>query len=68
MTERTVWFLVSELTKPAAEPFAVLRADTRERDDLGAIVAVVDSLHWSKEVADAVAEQRNREVEGSAIS
>lgn len=56
---KTVYFAVATLNEPTAEPYAVLRIDTDKRAGNGC-EAVVDSLHWSRDVAEAIAEQLNR--------
>ena len=59
---RTIWFMVADLHNPAAEPFMVLRADSSKPSGDG-ISATVESLHWDRDEAEAVAAERNeREV------
>jgi hypothetical protein len=64
---RAVWFIVCDFRSPAAEPFAVLRADINNRDESGGIVSTVSSLHWTKEEANLVAERQNAEIEQGAL-
>lgn len=59
MTERKVWYMVGDLTDPAAEPFAVFRVDTSVRDELGALEGTVVSLHWQREEAERVVHEFN---------
>lgn len=54
----TVWFFVGDLLNPAAEPFAILRVDVSKRVGDG-VEAIVDSLHWSREVAEQIAADLN---------
>lgn len=52
MTERAspIYYMVGDLTNPAAEPFVVVRVDVRECKD-GAVPAIVQSTHWTREEA-----------------
>lgn len=56
---RAVWYLVADLTEPAAEPFAVISADTSARCDGGGVEGTVVSLHWQREEAERVAHEFN---------
>ena len=55
-SQRTIWFVVADLTAPSGEPFAVLKVDTAKPSNNG-VEATVESLHWSREVAAQVAAQ-----------
>lgn len=55
---RHLYFAVADLVAPAAEPFAVVRIDTSKPVDGGA-EGIVDSLHWSRDVADLTAANLN---------
>lgn len=59
MTERTIWYIVGDLTNPTAEPFAVFKCDTSSRDEQGAIEAEVISLHWHREEAERIVHEFN---------
>lgn len=56
--QRTVWYLVADLTEPAAEPFAVISADVSVRRE-GGVEGTVVSLHWRREEAERVAHEFN---------
>lgn len=58
MTERTVWLLVADLTKPAAEPFAVVSVDTSIKRD-GGVEGTVVSVHWQREEAERIVHEFN---------
>jgi hypothetical protein len=66
MTDRTIWFQVFDITKPAAEPFMVVRIDTSIRRGTGCEGTVV-SLHWNRVVAEIEADRLNAEVIGSKM-
>lgn len=55
---RTVWYVLAELRNPSPEPFAVLSADTTQRDGCG-IVGTVVSLHMFREEAERVVHEFN---------
>jgi hypothetical protein len=55
---RTIWYVVADLTDPAAEPFAVLRVDTTIRRE-GGVEGTVVSLHWQREEAERIAHEFN---------
>lgn len=56
MAERTVWHLVADLTKPAAEPFAVVKVDTSIRRE-GGVEGEIVSLHWDRAEAERIAHE-----------
>ena len=58
MTQRTVWYLVGDLTEPAAEPFAVFRVDTSVQRE-GGVEGTVVSLHWQREEAERIVHEFN---------
>lgn len=53
LSKRTVWYMVGDLTNPAAEPFAVFKVDTSIRRE-GGVEGTVVSLHWQREEAERV--------------
>jgi hypothetical protein len=56
--KRTVWYVVADLTRPTAEPYAVMSVDTAVQCDGGVEGAVV-SLHWQRDHAERVAHELN---------
>lgn len=55
MTERTVFYLVGDVTSPTAlERFAVFRVDTSIKRD-GGVEGTVISLHCQREEAERIA-------------
>lgn len=58
MPQRTVWYLVADLKKPAAEPFAVISVDTTVRRESG-VEGTVVSLHWQREEAERIVHEFN---------
>lgn len=57
-SKRTVWYVLVELRNPSPEPFAVLSADTTQRDGDG-VVSTVISLHMLKEEAERIVHEFN---------
>jgi len=55
---RRIYFAVAELSNPRAEPYAVMRIDPGKRIGRG-VEARVESLHWSRYVAEQIAAQLN---------
>lgn len=55
---RTVWYVLAELRNPNPEPFAVLSADTTQREGDG-IVSTVVSLHMIREEAERIVHEFN---------
>ena len=58
VTARTVWYVVCDITQPAAEPFIVMRVDTSIRRD-GGVEGTVVSLHWRREDAERIVHELN---------
>ena len=59
--ERTVYFAVGDVTNPAPDqpPFIIVRVDVSNRSGNG-VEGIVESMHWSREVADETADRLNR--------
>lgn len=59
MSERTVWYVVADITIPtSAEPFVLMSVDTSVRRDKGCEGTVI-SLHWLREEAERIAHEFN---------
>jgi hypothetical protein len=58
MTDRTTWYVLSDLRNPSPEPFAVLSVDTTDKKD-GGLVATVVSLHMIREEAERIVHEFN---------
>lgn len=58
MSDRTVWYVVADLTRPCDEPFAVLRVDTSVRSESG-VEGEVISLHRHRDDAEDIAGRLN---------
>lgn len=58
MGQRTVWYVVCDVTNPAAEPYMVMSVDTSLKREGGVEGAVV-SLHWQREEAEHVVQEFN---------
>jgi hypothetical protein len=56
--ERTVWYVVADMTQPGGEPFVVLSVDTSIKRD-GGVEGTVVSLHWQREEAERIAHEFN---------
>lgn len=56
---QTIWYALAELTNPAAEPFAVISADTSIRQG-GGVEGTIVSLHWDRGEAQRIVDQFNR--------
>jgi hypothetical protein len=57
---RTIFYEVAELNKPSAEPFLVMRVDVTRRKGDG-VEGTVQSLHWTRDAADARAKELTEE-------
>lgn len=55
---RTVWYLLMDIHNPNPEPYAVVRADTSQREDAGCAGTIV-SLHMLKEEAERIVHEFN---------
>lgn len=58
MTERTIWYVVGDLTNPAGEPFVVMSVDTSVGRE-GGVEGTVVSLHWRREEAERIVHEFN---------
>jgi hypothetical protein len=64
VSDRTVFFEVATLISPVAEPFAVIRIDTEKRIE-GGVEGYVESLHWSRQAAQDIADALTERLSGS---
>jgi hypothetical protein len=58
MIDRTIWYVLMELTDPMPEPFAVMSVDVKDRRD-GGVVGTVISLHLMREQAERIVHEFN---------
>ncbi len=58
MSERTIWYIVSDMYSPKVEPFAVIRVDMSECHG-DAVEGTVVSLHWEREEAERIVAEFN---------
>lgn len=56
--KRTVWYVLADLNKPVAEPFAVMSVDTSLKRE-GGVEGTVVSLHWLREEAERIVHEFN---------
>jgi hypothetical protein len=58
LPERTIWYVVADVTMPSPEPFAVMMVDTSIRRE-GGVEGTVISLHTKREDAEHIVHEFN---------
>lgn len=67
ISNRTIWYMVGDVTDAKAEPFVLMSVDTSVRHD-GGVEGTVVSLHWTRDEAQRIADAFNeREAAGAAL-
>lgn len=55
---QTIWYVVADLNEPIAEPFVVIRVDTKVKMGSG-VEGTIESLHWHRAEAESICHRLN---------